>query len=268
MYTSSSRLNDLEFLTRSSNRLDVLDAILDTPRSRRELRDDTAFSRVTLSRILNDLTERGWVAPRNGHYEITPEGAIVGAEVRRLVTNLDAVDTLGETLAWLPTDQFDFELGRLANAEVLVPDGYDLTGQIRWVAHRVRNGGYIRSVGTWVAAEILESFVELTTTGNCRFEGVVEASVVDHVRADAELQPLVEALLESDQVCLYKYEGAEAKTTMSVFPDGVLLCGRRDAQSFPQAVGSTDDTVVAWATAHFESLRDESILLTSDAFTA
>ena len=268
MSTSSSRLNDIEFLTRSSNRLDVLEAIRDTPRSRRELRDDTTFSRVTLSRILNDLTERGWVVPRNGRYEITPEGAIVVTEVRRLFRNLDAADALGETLAWLPTSQFDFELGRLADAEVLIPEGYDLTGQIRWVARRVRNGGHIRSVGTWVAAEILEVFVELTSTGNCRLECVVEASVLDHVQEDAELQQLVGSLLESDQVRLYQYDGTEAKTTMSVFPDGVLLCGRRDAQSFPQAVGSTDDTVVAWATAHIGSLRDESIPLTADAFTA
>lgn len=268
MYTGSKRLNDVEFLIRSTNRLDVLDAVQDGPRPRHSLRSETDFSRVTLSRILGDLTDRGWITRQNGQYKITPEGEIVATEVGRLFSNLEAVDTLDRTLRWLPTDRFDFELERLADAEVMLPDEHDLTGQIRWVEGRIQDADRIRSVGTWIAAEILETIVESIAAGGCTFECVIEGHVVDHICDDPELRASVEMLLESDRADLYRYDGDDAEITMSILPDGVLLCGQQDARSFPEAVATTDEAVVDWATAQFESLRVESTPVDPGVFTA
>lgn len=267
MYAGSSRLDDVEFLVRSTNRLDVLDSIRNAPRSRHELREKTDFSRVTLSRILGDLAERGWIMRRNGHYEATPEGAIVAAEVGGLFANLDAVDTLGETLRWLPTDEFDFELDRLADAEVMVPDGHDLTAQIRWVSERLRGATQVRGVATWVAAEILETLVESTVDGGCTFEGVVVGDVVERVGDVPELRESMRALLETDGATLYRYDGGDAAVTMSIYPDGLLMCGQQDLRTFPEAVATTDEAVVSWAASRFESLRADSVRLDADAFT-
>lgn len=266
MTGSSTRLNDVEFLTRSSNRLDVLDAIRNTPRTRQELRADTDFSRVTLSRILSDLADRGWIARRDGHYEATPTGVIVCTEMNRLFANLGAVDSLGETLHWLPIQRFDFELERLADAEVMLPDEHDLTAQIRWVDSHIQEADRIRSIGTWVAAEILETLVESTVDGSCVCEGVLEGHVVDHIRDDPELRESVRVLLESDRASLYRYDGDDAEITMSLLSDGVLMCGQQDARSFPEAVATTDEAVVEWATERFESLRDESTRLDAASF--
>lgn len=267
MYGGSARLNDVEFLIRSTNRLDVLGALQDGPRDRNDLRSETDFSRVTLSRILGDLTDRGWVTRRNDQYEITAEGTIVATEVGRLFANLEAVDTLDGTLRWLPTERFDFELERLADAEVMLPDEHDLTAQIRWVDSRIQDADRIRSVGTWVAAEILETLVESTVDGGCVCEGILEGHVVDHIRADPDLREPVRVLLESDRASLYRYGGDEARITMSILPDGVLLCGQQGARSFPEAVATTDEVVVEWATERFESLRAESTLLDAASFT-
>lgn len=268
MYAGSDRLNDVEFLIRSTNRLDVLSAVQDGPRDRRDLRSETDFSRVTLSRILGDLTDRGWVTRRNGHYEITPEGRIVATEVGRLFDNLEVLDTLGETLHWLPTERFDFELQRLADAEVMLPDEHDLTGQIRWVEGRIQATDRIRSVGTWVAAEILETIVESTVDGDCRFEAVLEGHVVDHVREDPDLRASARRLLESDRSSLYRHDGDDIEFTMSILSDGVLMCGQHDAGSFPEAVATTDEAVVEWATGLFESLRAEAEPVDPGVFTA
>lgn len=268
MYTGSKRLNDVEFLIRSTNRLDVLDAVQDGPRARRDLRSETDFSRVTLSRILGDLTDRGWIARRNGQYEITSEGEIVATEVGRLFNNLEAVDTLGDTLRWLPTDRFDFELERLADAEVMFPDERDLTGQIRWVEGRIQDADRIRSVGTWVAAEILETIVDATVDGDCTVEAVLEGPVVEHLRDVPDLRTSVRQLVEVEEVRLYRYDGDDAEITMSILPDGVLLCGQQDARSFPEAVATTDDVVVEWATERFESLRADATALDGATFTS
>lgn len=268
MYAGSKRLNDVEFLIRSTNRLDVLSAVLDDPQNRRELRAETDFSRVTLSRILGDLTDRGWVSRTNDHYEITAEGEVVALEIERLFANLDVIDSLGETLRWLPIELFDFELCRLADAEVMLPDEHDLTGQIRWVDSRIQDTDRIRSVGTWVAAEILETVVESTNDGELRCECVLDSRVVNHIRDDTELRELARVLLKSDQANLYRYDGDDVKTTMSIFSNGVLLCGKQGERSFPEAVATSDDAVVGWATARFETLRAESTQIVPGAFTA
>ena len=267
MYAGSSRLDNVEFLVRSTNRLDVLDALRTAPRSRRDLVETSDFSRATLSRILGDLEERRWIVRLNGHYDATTEGAVVAAEVGRLFDNLEAIDALGETLRWLPVERFDFELGRLVDAEVVVPNGHDLTAQIRWVAGRIEAADRVRSVATWVSSEILEALVESTIEGGCAFEGVVAGHVVEYVRDEPPLRESVRALLEADRAVLYRYDGDEAALTMSIYPDGVLLCGQRDARSFPEAVATTDEAVVSWAGAHYESLRAESERLDADAFT-
>lgn len=268
MYAGSERLNDVEFLIRSTNRLDVLSAVRDGPRARRDLRAETDFSRVTLSRILGDLTDRGWVTRNTDHYEITPAGEVVATEVGRLFANLEVIDTLDETLRWLPTDRFDFELRRLADAEVMLPDEHDLTAQIRWVDARIRDADRIWSVGTWVAAELLETVVESTAAGELRCEAVLEGRVVDHVRDDPELRESARVLLESDRADLYRYDGDDAEITMSILSDGVLLCGKRGARSFPEAVATTDDVVVEWATTRFDSLRAEATPVDPGVFTA
>lgn len=268
MYAGSDRLNDVEFLIRSTNRLDVLEAVQDGPRDRSDLRSETDFSRVTLSRILGDLTDRGWVTRRNGLYEITAEGEIVAAEVGRLFANLDVVDRLDETLQWLPTDRFDFELHRLADAEVMLPREHDLTAQIRWVEGRIQTTDRIRSVGTWVAAEILETVVESTVNGGCRFECVLVGDVVDHIREDPDLRESARALLESDEASLSRYDGDDAEITLSILSNGVLLCGQQDARAFPEAVATTDEAVVEWATERFESLRAEATPVDPGVFTA
>lgn len=57
MYSS---LDDIEFLTRSERRVEVLNAIHTAPRTRDELEKVTDASRVTFDRILADLEDRDW----------------------------------------------------------------------------------------------------------------------------------------------------------------------------------------------------------------
>lgn len=258
MNGSSARIDDVDFLTRSSNRLDVLGAISEEPRTRRDLRTDTDFSRVTMSRILADLADRGWIVRRDGHYETTPAGDIVCTEMNRVFANLEAVDSLGETLQWLPIERFDFELERLGDAEVMLPNEHDLTAQIRWVDRQIQAADRVRSVGTWVAGEILDSLVDSTVAGECTCEAVLDGDVVDHIRTDPDLRESVRELLESGRANLYRYEDSDAEMTMSIISDGVLMCGQHDPRSFPEAVATNDDVVVEWATSWFESLRAES----------
>lgn len=85
MHTS---LDDVEFLARSSSRVEVLDTLRERPCTRAELKDVTDTSRVTFDRTLDDLDERNWLVRSDGRYEATSEGAFITTEIDRLRSRL------------------------------------------------------------------------------------------------------------------------------------------------------------------------------------
>lgn len=80
--------DDVEFLANSWNRFEVLDAVAESPRTRTELKELTNVSRVTLSRVLSDLEDRGWIVRETDRFEATNNGAVVAAAVSRLLDRL------------------------------------------------------------------------------------------------------------------------------------------------------------------------------------
>lgn len=267
MHRDPDVLDEVEFLVRSANRLDLLAAIRDRPRTRRELRAVTDSSRVTLSRILGDLEDRGWIERVDGRYEPTPEGSVVAREVARLFDNLGTVENLGETLRWLPVEAFDFELARLADATVVTPTERDLTAPITRTARRVREARRVRNVATGVSAEVIDAYLaDAEWDRSC--ESVLHARVFDFVEGDPNLCRKLAELVAVDHVSVYRYDGEEPPVMLTVCDDVVVLCGRSDSRSSPEGVETDDPAVRAWATDAFESYRENAEPVDTGAFTA
>lgn len=68
--------------------------------------------------MLADFAERDWITHWNDQYQPTPEGAFVASEVERLLENMETAVKLDGALGWLPTDEFEFDLRRLRDAEI------------------------------------------------------------------------------------------------------------------------------------------------------
>lgn len=89
-------LDALAFIARSESRVAVLSAVREAPRSRAALRELVDASRVTVDRALSAFVDRGWLVEAADGYAPTPYGAVVAAEVGRLLEELEAageVDT-------------------------------------------------------------------------------------------------------------------------------------------------------------------------------
>lgn len=268
MYSDPSVLDDIEFLVSSSNRLDVFDAIRTTPRTRHELRERTDASRVTLSRILGDLEDRNWIARVDGRYESTPEGTIVATEVARLFANLDAVSELNGTLQWLPTEQFDFELGSLADASVITSTDRELTAAITHTADRVREASRVRNVATGISSEVVDAYLEAATHDDRSLETVVHASVFDVIEDDSGLRHRFQGMLDAETITVRRYDGDTPPIMLTICDDVVLMCGRSDERSPPEGVETSDHAVRSWADSYFETLRANAPRVERDAFTA
>ena len=53
-------LETVAYLSRTENRIEVLEALAEQPRSSRALRQVTGVSKATVNRILNEFEERTW----------------------------------------------------------------------------------------------------------------------------------------------------------------------------------------------------------------
>jgi predicted transcriptional regulator len=111
-------LDAVDWLTRSENRVEVLELLTEERHERSELQELTGVSRVTSNRMLAELEDRSWIR-RDGHsYEITPTGKLVIEALDELLDTIATGQKLGDIQQYLPTEEFGFDLRRLGESRV------------------------------------------------------------------------------------------------------------------------------------------------------
>jgi DNA-binding HxlR family transcriptional regulator len=119
-------LEDIAYLSRSSNRANILDRLSRAAHTRRELTEHVAASRTTLDWIVNELKDRGWVErTTDGDYVATSAGTPLIREFRPCVESAEAIRRLGPAIDWLPVDELEIGLRHFRDATVRWPEGDD-----------------------------------------------------------------------------------------------------------------------------------------------
>lgn len=248
-------IEPVEYLARSPSRLTVLHALDEEPRDREELMALTDVSRVTLSRFLGNFEERGWIERTDGEYRTTAAGSFVVAEMTRLLANLESLESLDGVIEWLPVDRFDFDLGRLRDAEVTTASWRDHTAQMRRVVDAIRGADRIRATASGTSRDVVDALWEATVRGNTSLAAVFDGTAVSVIRDDPELLAAVREMAEHG-ARFARYEGPEAPLVMSMTcDDTVLLCGHDMDGPPPGTLETTDERVRAWAATYFETVR-------------
>ena len=103
-------LDEIEYLSRSENRVQVLKSLTRDALTRRELQDEVGASQATLSRIFQDYESRQWIQKRDAVYETTALGSWVANCLSALQKALSVSDELQEFEPWLPTDVDGFNV--------------------------------------------------------------------------------------------------------------------------------------------------------------
>lgn len=255
------------FFAGSWHRFTVLQALRTAPRTRHELRELTGVSRPTLSRILRDLGERDWLIRVDDTYRATPPGTVVAAEVAQFVENIEATASLDGALAWLPTERFEFDLARLADATVLTPDPADQTGPMRRLVEDVEATATLEVVATGVNYEVVEAVTGAALDGDLTLRVLLDDRGLAAVRSHAALTDRFgEVLAGGGDV--YRYHGDDELVECNLLDDVVLFCGHTDDGRPAGILRSEDPHVRAWTAAYVERLRGEAEPLGVDAFTA
>lgn len=254
-----SEVEPVEYLTRSPSRLRVLTLIDEIPRSRRELRDSTDISRVTLSRVLSNFEDRGWIERTNGEYEVTPEGSYVAAELDRLVGNITTLQELDGAMAWLPVAEFDFDLACLSDATVTTAAWEDHTAQIRRVADTITGSNHIVATASGISRDVLEAIRQATVDGDATFLGLLDETALDIATRDPELRRRVRDIAASENGDVRRYAGDEAPLLMvSICDDTVILCDHEQDGPPSGTLETTDATVRAWAESYVDAVKRDA----------
>lgn len=265
--------DDIEFLVSSWNRHDILNEIVDGPKTRHQLKDETEVSRTTLSRILADLEDREWVRRVNNQYESTNRGEFVATELSRLVGNLKTLDQLGEAVDWLHINEFDFDLHHLQDATVVTPTWSDFTAQTSTIMEQVVESAHIRAIGTGLDREFFHLLGEQAATGVLDLELILAPDVADLIPDEPELARVFQDIADSPEATVYRYGGESALMMLGLFTmedesdNHVMVCGNHDDGASPGLVKSEQDPVWTWAESYFESRLVDSNPLEPTVFT-
>lgn len=243
----------IEYLARSEHRIEVLQAICNTPRTREEIRELTEASRVTAGRIIADLEERGWIVRSGTEYESTSSGRFVTKEFTRLQENLKAFAELPSVVEWFPDGQPEFDLSRLADATVTTANEGDLIAPIRRGLNHIERATHLRAVGNGISKEFAEALREAVEADQTVIM-LGPPEMIEAARDDPDLLTDMRTILESDQGTLLRYDVDFDLPVMQIGDDAVALCDG-DHQAM---VETENEAVYEWAEDYFESLRRQA----------
>ena len=122
----TSLQDDIDWLTRSENRVRALELLGERSYDRPELLAAIDVSRVTFNRVLEALEEKGWTREtEEREYRITPLDRLIIDDVSRAFDSATTARKLRDLVQYLPTEEFDFDLRRLGDARITRPTETD-----------------------------------------------------------------------------------------------------------------------------------------------
>lgn len=255
----------VEFLARSASRVEVLDSLSDGPLTRDELKGVTDASRTTLSRMLADFEERGWIERADHRYHATPKGAYIANETTRLIDNIEVAQTLDETLHWLPFDDFEFDLRRLQDADVVELSWND-PASIRAIAEGLTGATRVRSVATTMSRDVVDVVRDITVDGDAKYDGVLTNQALEIARDHPDIQTKLRELLDSNHGDLYHFEGSIDLAMVLLIDSEAIVCSHGWGGPELQAVRSDDEAFRHWVDSYIDRLEADSQPLTAESF--
>lgn len=250
-------LEEIEFLARSQNRVEVLRLVATGPQTRQELATATGASQATLGRILEDFADRSWVSQDGRQYAATATGELVADGIGGLISVLETEQKLRPLVAYLPTAEFGFDLRHLADATVTVPTRTRPSAPLRQVRTAIEGADTLRAFSHTLNEQTLATVHEQVTGGAYTFEAVLSRSALDALAADPALWSQVRTLSEHSNATIRVSQGEIP--VAALIADGTVSLLVRDEHGVLRASLSTDSAAVReWATDRFDRYWEQA----------
>lgn len=245
------------------DRREFLEALRDGPKDKRTLEETTDVSRSTVNRAVRDLETAHLVERTNGEYQTTAYGELLAEEFTSLLDSASFAWQVRDVLEQVTTAELDFELSRLADAEITTPTPANPGAPMDRVVEIKQNASTLRSLASGRSPGALDAHERGAGNSDVAFESVCSVDLVSWLVSDPERREQLAGLLEHDGVSVYAYDG-DIPVPIGITED-VAFFGVESPEGAPVAlVESTDDRVREWAVERFESARDAADELVAD----
>ncbi|WP_435098555.1 helix-turn-helix transcriptional regulator [Halarchaeum sp. P4] len=258
--TGDETIETVAYLARSEHRVRVLELLARGVRERETLLEETGVTRVTLSRVLSGLEERGWIAKSGGEYELTGFGALVYEDLSRLLGTVSLGETYPDVVERLPTEWFGFDVCRLADGELVADEHADPLAATRVVANAVREADTVRAlVGSFTSLPMY-AYAEATHAGRAGDATVVfDADASALVREDAAIAEQTTGIERRTGSDIYYRTGNDYPCNVDLVDGETVYIGvPRERGGGFDIIESTDDAVCEWARETFERERADA----------
>ena len=259
----STPLDDVDFLTRSEYRVAVLKALANEPHEYSELMDLTGVSRVTLSRMLTQLEEKNWIV-ENDQYEITPVGEDIAADLSTLLETTELAQDLHDVIQWVPTTTMDFDLRRLAKAEIGTVTNNEPHKPLERAFALCEPASRSLYMGNGTSVSFARMAANKTPSTDDRFEVIFSSSAIDTISDSPQSAAFHREMIEQG------WDIHESEKTLPVSMgvyDSTVLILLIDENGTEQGFIESDDPVIrSWCEDTFERYRRESHPINTDTF--
>jgi len=253
-------LEEIEFLALSPNRVMVLECLAEGRQTRSELAEVTGASQATLGRILGDFEDREWVTRADGAYAATATGRLVADGFRDLLDVMAAERELRDVVAYLPTDALDFDLRKLADANVVTPTETRPNAPIQRLLTLVREAESVTAFSHALNDQILG--VVTDRLDDQEFEAVLTRDAVDSLTEDERLRTRLRTVLDSASAGV-RVADEEIPLAVTIADDVVNILVRDDRGVVQSSLDTADPAVREWAERRYEHYRVQSTPLSS-----
>ena len=246
-----STLEEVEFLVRSPNRVDVLRLLAEDHQTRNELAAETDASQATLGRILTDFQERSWVRQLGAEYVATGTGRLVASGISDLLQIIETERELRGIVEYLPTHAMDFDLRHLADATIVTPSQTRPDAPVSRVVDLLGVGSDVTVFSHAFNHQSLAAVHERVTTGEQTFRGVFSEDAVEALADDATLTGYLVDLLDAEDAAL-RVRTEDIPIAVTTVDDVVHVILRDDSGVLQASLDTDDDAVRSWARDTFD----------------
>ena len=258
-------IEEIEFLARSKNRVEILRLVAAEPHTRADLAGATGASQATLGRILEDFADRSWVRREPRGYVATATGALVADGIGDLLSVLETEGRLRDVVAHLPEAELDFDLRQLANATVAVPTPTHPSAPLQQVIDSMETANTLQAFSHALNEQSLSTALSRVQAGEQRFEAVLSEGAIEALVPEDSLWNQLCALAAEDGAAIrVRHDDIPLAVTVT---DGTVSILIRDEDGVLRASLRTDaEPVKQWADEQFECYWEVAVPFDPAAF--
>lgn len=250
-------LEEIEFLARSANRIEVLRTLTEAEYTRRELGYAVDASQPTIGRVLNDLRDRNWITYDGERYRATATGELVADGITGLRDRLATETRLREIIEYLPTDVIDVGLQSFHDATITTPTGTRPNAPIHRMLELLEAADEALLLSHTFNRQKLDCIHDRTIDGTLTTRGVFATEAIQNISEDATLRNRLIEIVATDTAAI-RVAAEKVPVALEVTDDRTHLLLRDNEGMVRASMDTANEDIRAWATTLHEHYWEQA----------